>query len=183
MFSILKEFKPSILFLLKFLGIYLIGNVLYGFFIESYKPWPDPITETVSNHTCKILNFVGFSTAMAPHPTLPTVIIRNYGNSVISVYEGCNSINVMIVFLAFMLAFGQFSKRKLLYSGLGLVIVYLMNLARVTFLFWVAESIPDYLYFVHKYVFTAIIYLIVLIMWYLWIFKINEKPAVGNKAI
>lgn len=180
MLSIWKEFRPSILFLMKFLGIYLAANVLYGLFIESYKPWPDPITETVSNHTCLVLNTVGYSTAIAPHPTLPSVIIRNYGNSVISVYEGCNSINVMIVFLAFMLAFGPFSKRKILFMGLGLVIIYLINLARVTFLFWVAESMPDYLYFVHKYVFTAMIYMVVLVMWYLWIFRINEKPVVSS---
>jgi len=180
MLSIWKEFRPSILFLLKFLGIYLVGNILYGLFIESYKPFPDPITQYVSTNTCSVLNTMGYSTATAPHPTLPSVIIRNYGNGVITVYEGCNSINVMIVFLAFMLAFGPFSKSKLIFIGLGLVIVYLLNLARVSFLFWVAESTPDYLYFVHKYVFTAIIYFVVLLLWYFWIFRINEKPFVGD---
>ena len=165
------------MFLVKFLGIYLAGNVLYGFFIESYKPFPDPVTQYVSSNTCTVLNTMGYSAATAPHPTLPSVVIRNYGNGVITVYEGCNSINVMIVFIAFMVAFGSFSRRKLWFMAIGLVMIYLLNLARVTFLFWVVESYPDHLYFVHKYLFTIIIYAVVMLLWYLWIFKFNEKSA------
>ncbi len=180
MISTLKEFKPALWFLGKFLGVYLLGNLAYGLFIENYKPLADPVTRLVSANTCSVLNVFGYSTSMAPHPTSPSVIIRSFGEGVINVYEGCNSVNVMVVFIAFMVAFGGFSQRKLWFTVFGLVIIYLLNLTRVTFLFWVAERIPDYLYFVHKYLFTGIIYLVVFLLWYLWIFRLNEKPAVQS---
>ena len=177
MSSTLKEFKPALIFLAKFLGIYLLLNLAYGFFIESYEPFPDPVTQYVSTSTCVVLNNLGYSTTIAPHPARPAVILRNYGNSVIAVYEGCNSMNVMIVFVAFMSAFGNFSKKKLWFIVAGLVAIFVLNLVRVTFLFWVAEAMPENLYFMHKYVFTIFIYAVVLMLWYLWIFRCNERSA------
>jgi hypothetical protein len=53
-----KEFKPTIFFVGKFLGIYLIGNLLYGFFITSYYPTADPVTSWVTHQTAAILNAI-----------------------------------------------------------------------------------------------------------------------------
>jgi exosortase/archaeosortase family protein len=57
---------------------------------------------------------------------------------------------------------------------LGLVLIYAANLARVTGLFFIAEYWQEYFYYVHKYAFTAFIYLIVFILWWWWIEKISS---------
>ena len=36
----LKEFKPTILFLVKFIGIYIVANLLYGIYVTAYATGP-----------------------------------------------------------------------------------------------------------------------------------------------
>ena len=43
-----REFKPTIFFLGKFLGLYIAGNLVYGLFVTAYDPLPDPATRWVS---------------------------------------------------------------------------------------------------------------------------------------
>lgn len=57
---------------------------------------------------------------------------------------------------------------------MGVVIIHVANLFRVSGLYLVAEYLQQYFYYVHKYAFTASIYLIVFVLWWWWIEKINK---------
>lgn len=165
----LSEFRPTIYFLGKFLLIYLLGNFLYGLYVSSFSPHPDPITDKVSRQTAVILNWAGENTSCALDPKKPTVHIGDEGRWVISIYEGCNGINIMIIFIAFIVAFGPIGKSIGWFVPLGLLIIHISNLLRLLLLYWVTIQLPQYLYFIHKYLFTAAIYLVVLILWWWWV--------------
>ena len=167
-FSI-KEFMPTILFLGKFLGIYLVGNFLYGLYVTAYEPSPDPVTHWVTNHTATVLTTCGWSSGVADNPGKPTTNLVFEEKNILAVYEGCNGINVMIIFVAFIIAFGPWSRRMLWFIPLGLVIIHIVNLVRITLLFWVAIYSKDYMYFMHKYFFTAILYVVVFVLWIWWV--------------
>lgn len=163
-----REFRPTIFFLGKFLGIYLAGNLLYGWFITAYYPEPDPVTIAVTRHSAGILDL--FTPAHpVVHMTKPTVSIYGTDRSVVSVYEGCSGLNVAIIYMAFLVAFGPLSMRLLWFAPLGLVIIHIANLLRIVLLFVVASRLPGYLYFTHKYLFTAFIYIVVFILWFVWV--------------
>ncbi len=49
--KLIKEFKPALLFLLKFLGMYVILSIFYGIYVESFGTNPDTITIWVSQQT------------------------------------------------------------------------------------------------------------------------------------
>ncbi|MBI3217905.1 MAG: exosortase family protein XrtF [Bacteroidetes bacterium] len=164
-----QEFKPTIFFLLKFLGLYLSLNLLYGFYVTSFEPAPDPVTHIVSQHTARILSVLGWQSTATDYPQKPSVAIIHQAKTIVSVYEGCNSVNVMIVFLAFVFSFGQLRKSLLWFVPLGLTFLYAINIARIGLLFLVSLKLPHFLYFSHKYLFTAIIYLFVLLLWIYWI--------------
>ena len=178
-FSI-KEFTPTILFLVKFIGIYLVSNFLYGLYVTAYEPSPDPATHWVTDQTGAVLTFSGWDTASEEHRKKPTTYLKYNGKNILAVYEGCNGINVTIIFVAFLIAFGPISKSLLWFIPLGLLLIHLLNLARITLLFWVAIYAKDHMYFIHKYFFTAIIYVLVFSLWVACVRKFTVvKPAVS----
>ena len=171
----LKEFWPSIAFLLKFIGLYLVLNLLYGVYVNSFSPNPDPVTIEVAQQTHIVLNLLGFETTYSVQDREIGVYINSVARPVISVYEGCNGLNVMIIFISFLLAYGKPSKKLLWFIPLGIVLIHLTNLGRIGLLYHVSESFPDYLYFTHKYFFTGIIYVMVFLLWWWWIARVRKS--------
>jgi len=179
----IKEFKPAFLFIARFLGIYLVGNVLYGLYVESYKQSPDWLTHAVTQQTSLFLNACGEQTTADVNHYGPTVFLNAAGDTVLNVYEGCNGINVMIVFVAFVVAFGGPVKAMPWFLLLGLIILHLANIGRISLLYVTALRFEEYFYYIHKYFFTAILYIIVFSLWALWIFKFNDFASRGKKQV
>jgi exosortase family protein XrtF len=167
--------RTIILFIVKFIGLYLLLNTIYGFWYESYSPIADPITRVVTDQCARIISWVEPNVTTELSTREPEVSVKQGGKIVINVFEGCNGINVMIVFLAFVVAFSGTWKPTALFSIAGLGVIYVANLGRVITLFFIAKYYPQSLYFFHKYLFTAGLYLVVFVMWYLWIEKFRSR--------
>ncbi|MBL7873729.1 MAG: exosortase family protein XrtF [Cyclobacteriaceae bacterium] len=171
--SLLKENRKALLFLGKFVGLYLVLNTGYGLFIEGYSPGTDPITMMVARNTQSLLSIFYQDITLHSTELSAHVTIANKGLRIINVFEGCNSINVIIVFLVFMISYGGPRKALIKFSVWGIVILYAINLLRVSLLFWVAIYYPNSLYFFHKFFFTGIIYGCVFVLWYRWINQVR----------
>lgn len=165
------EFKPTFLFLGRFLGFYLVGNLLYGLFITSYGNQPDPVTAWVTTQCADILSLAGWNSQPVHNAHRPTTSIILDGRAIVSVYEGCNGINVAIIFVSFLFAFGPYVRALGWFVPAGVLIIHLANLGRIILLFWVALSFPRFLYFAHKYLFTVVIYAVVFLMWLWWVWS------------
>src|SRR6187549_2028952 len=109
-----ENFKPALLFLAKFLAIYFIGNILYGLYVESCGSAPDVFTRGVTQQVTLVLKSFDAKVHSDVNANAPTVFIEKAGVVVLNVYEGCNGINVVIVFVAFLVAFGG-PKKKLVW--------------------------------------------------------------------
>lgn len=175
--KLFQENKPAILFLLTFVGLYLLLNTIYGFYVNSFLPQPDPITLVVSKHVAWVLSWQDDSVTYALKAGYKNVILKNSYRTVIEVFEGCNSVNVMIVFVSFMAAFRGRLKSTLVFCLGGLIIIYLMNLFRVAMLYAIEIYWPRYLYFFHKYLFTGGIYAVVFLLWFLWAKNVKREAA------
>jgi len=176
----LQEFKPTIYFLLKFIGIYVVGNLVYGWWVSTYSPGPDPFTHVVTKHVSGVLHF-WFDVSVYDYADIPTCGLVYKSKSVLGVYEGCNGLNTAIIFVAFIIAFGPLNKTTAWFIPLGFLVIHVANLLRITLLFFVALYRPDSLYFIHKYLFTAFLYAIIFALWMWWIRKNPRKVAAhGN---
>ncbi len=164
-----REFKPTVLFLMRFMGLYLLSNVLYGLAVTAWAPRADPLTRWVTQQTAWILTQLGWESYIYDMPTKATVSIVHLGQGIVSVYEGCNGVNVGLIFLSFLVAFGPYRRALIWFSAFGLAVIHLANLSRIGLLFIVSLRFPDFLYFTHKYFFTASIYTLVLLLWLAWI--------------
>lgn len=169
MAATLREFLPTIIFLGKFLGIYLVANLLYGVFVTSFDPRPDPATRTVAAQTSLLLSVCGWDASSHDNSRKATTEVSNGARDVLSIYEGCNGVNVMIIFVAFLVAFGPLNRTLLWFAPMGLLIIHLSNLLRISVLFWVSLNKPDFMYFLHKYLFTAVLYVVTFILWAMWV--------------
>ncbi|MEQ8424780.1 MAG: exosortase family protein XrtF [Cyclobacteriaceae bacterium] len=168
-YSLIKEFKPTLLFLGRFILLYFVCNFLYGLYVSSFRPLPDPVTSTVTRQTSWVLETLGWENTTQDCTTSPSTFIRFEGRNILSVYEGCNGLNVMIIFAAFVLAFGPISKPMIWFVPLGIALLHLSNLGRIFLLFFVSLEFPNYLYITHKYVFTGVLFLVVFLLWVGWV--------------
>ena len=175
--ELLKEFKPALGFLGKFVALYLIGNVLYGVYIESHGDHPDKATHLLTAQTSSVLNLLGYETDHEPLKDAPKVALKESGRTILFVFEGCNGVNVMIVFTAFLFAFGGALARLLTFMAVGLVAIHFFNILRISLLFYLSFKGSNHFHYYHKYFFTGILYLVVLGLWGLWIGFAYEKTA------
>ena len=178
----LKRFRPVFLFLLRFVGVYVAGNLLYGWYIGSYAPYVDPATRSVGTQVAAVLRWLGNETWAFGSLVDPVAYLMDGQRRVLDVYEGCNGINVMIVFVAFLVGWGKMPKRYWWFPLAGLALLHIANLARVAGLFGVALNFPKAFYFVHKYFFTGILFVILFILWLIWIRLLRRWDALKPVA-
>lgn len=176
----LNEFKPALRFLLIFLSVYFVLNLLYGLWIESLGSKPDFATQWVSRQSAKLMDAFGYAAQATPNPDGPTVLMVSGDRIILNVFEGCNGLNVVIVFLAFILAFGGSAKKMIWYIPMGLLAIHAFNLGRIMLLYFLSFTGSNYFHYFHKYLFTAILYGAVFFLWWLWIILNHGKRTHAN---
>lgn len=82
--------------------------------------------------------------------------------------EGCNAISVMILFMAFVFAFYK-GLKTFIYALAGIVMLYIMNLLRIVGLNIVMSDYEEYGKMFHDFIFPAVIYGTVVVLWLVWI--------------
>jgi len=157
--------------------IYFVGNILYGIYIDSYINTPDPITYWVTEQTSDLQNAFGGESSIKVNEGIKSISMRYKGDGVVNVFEGCNGVNVMIVFVAFLVAYGGSVKRMVWFLPLGLFVIHLFNLFRIFLLYVAAQHKSQYFYYIHKYFFTAALYVVVIGLWILWVAKLSTKQS------
>ncbi len=163
------KLPPAIRFLVVFVALYLVLNLIYGLWIESWNPQADPATAWVGKQTAWVLRQVGYSIELSPLDTKPLIAFKTDGDTVINLFEGCNGINVMIVFVSFLIAYGGSGKPLTIFISIGLLAIHVFNICRVALLYWLAETESTWFYYFHKYLFTGFLYAMVFLAWWIWI--------------
>jgi exosortase family protein XrtF len=175
------EFKPALRFVMIFVATYFVGNILYGIYVEVSKPSADPMTIWVTKQVAAIISLSNDSAVAVESGTEPIVELKrsSHGESdtVLRVFEGCNGLNVMIVFASFVIAFGGNTKPIVLFLAGGFLLLHMANLLRIMLLYYTALNRPMFFYYFHKYFFTAVLYLVVFGLWIVWT-RLTSKPRV-----
>lgn len=169
--ELFTKYKSALNFLGIFVGLYLLLNTFYGFWIQYYYPQVDSFTISIAEQVASILSLFGQSFSAFPELKSANVALWLNNEVVVYVFEGCNGINVMIVYISFLVAYKSSVNKFLLFFLGGLLLIYVLNLMRVGLLAEVALFYPEHLYFFHKYLFTGFIYAVVFVLWYYWVKK------------
>lgn len=93
----------------------------------------------------------------------------------VGINESCSGLKPMIQFVLLFLIFPGPWKKKLWFIPLGLLIVHLTNLFRISGLSVVTVTVPEYWDFSHDYLFRPFFYVVIFLLWVWWVEKL-AKP-------
>ncbi len=174
--NIFLQYKPFFTFLSKFLLFYVVFTFGYKMYLDQYdvaKNEVDFFTKVVANQTGKLLGFFVENTSISPHNSEPSIKIFYNDLYVARIIEGCNAISVMILFAAFIFAFSTQWKKTGLYIVLGIILIHVLNIIRITLLSFALYSYPEYEEILHGTIFPLFIYGVVFLLWILWVTKFS----------
>lgn len=176
--ELLKKYWPVIKFLLLFLGTYGALSALYFFYLDGSKTgayFPDAVTHLVSLQTESVLNALGYQASLQVDTQLPMMRVSLFNTYVGNINEGCNALSIMILFIAFIVAFAQKIKKTVLFILGGLALIYATNIVRIVILSIALYKFPESSKFLHDIVFPGIIYGMVFMLWLFWIRGITKE--------
>lgn len=165
----LKDFKPVLGILLRFIIIYLVLLFAYQFYLNTFKEQGlDPFSRMIANQVMLIQNKLNIPSALYDDVPRQQMYFHVRTGFATRMVEGCNAISVMILFVSFIFAFYKGAK-TFAFAGVSLLILYVMNIVRIVGLNIVSTDYKQYSKMTHDYVFPAVIYGSVVLLWLTWI--------------
>ena len=169
--SILKTYYPTLKFILKFVLIYSILVIIYNFYLSFFTHQTDYLTLLVGKTVSEIYKLIGMDVQSIPLATEPGLKLIVHGQYVARIVEGCTAMSVIIMFVAFVISFGQHIKKTLKFALTGSIVIFVFNLLRIVLLGYLLYAFPQYQDVAHRIIFPALIYGFVVFLWLLFIKK------------
>ena len=94
--------------------------------------------------------------------------LRFDNGNMVNVVWGCNGLKQMFIFTCILLFSRGPLKHKLWYIALGLLVVNILNIARVTFLAYLVEYHLSWFDLFHSYILKYLFYACIFLMWVFW---------------
>lgn len=171
----LIQYKPFLVFLSSFFVTYILFTFLYQFFLDSYKNGQtDAITRIVAQNTETILSWLGKPVFIKEENTESFFTLYFHQQGLVRIVEGCNGISVIILFISFIVAFSGNLKNTILYIFSGSLLIYLLNVLRISILCILIHRFPNQLQLLHGVLFPLTIYGVVFILWIIWVNKFSK---------
>lgn len=166
-------------FLLRFFGTYFLLFLCYSLFLlasESKAPnfVSDPITQHVAKSTEFLLNIGDTKAHVAQHPTELSLKLFINDDYVARVIEGCNSMSIIILFVAFIVAFKGAWKKTIVFAFVGGLSIYFVNILRIALLAYGMTYFKQYEMILHDLLFPSFIYGYVFLLWVVWVNRFSN---------
>jgi exosortase H (IPTLxxWG-CTERM-specific) len=149
----------------RFLALY--ASILTGgFLILALRPVNDwvvnPYTTFVANEARLVLNLFG------EHATVTHQVLSSPRFSV-AIFNGCNGLEAILIFVSGVLAFPSPWVRKLVGIALGFVAIQVFNVIRVVSLFYIGVLKPQWFSASHTFVWQSLVIIFGVVLWLVWI--------------
>lgn len=133
-----------------------------------------PFTEVVARGSALILRGVESGVGAAG------TVIRS-PRFALDVQNGCNGVEAVILLVAAILAFPATLRSRLAGLAIASVAIELLNLVRLSSLFWLGEHHRQIFEFVHVAVWQTLIILAAISIFILWSLKFAERPLAESR--
>ncbi|KAB2826799.1 MAG: exosortase/archaeosortase family protein, partial [Paludibacter sp.] len=125
-------------------------------------------SDRVTDHVMEMLPYMG----AVPERLDGNVLAFSHGER-LKVVWSCTGIKQGCLFFIIMLLYPGPWKQKLWYIPVGLLIVWIFNIFRITMIAFLFERNPSSFDLMHEHVFKYLFYIVLFLMWMLW----EEKLA------
>ncbi len=89
--------------------------------------------------------------------------------------SGCSGLELFVIFAGFILLFRGKAKNKLWFLPLGLLLILVLNIIRISALALILYYAPEYMDFNHKYTFVIMVYGAIFLLWLWWVNKFADN--------
>ncbi|MBO6880789.1 archaeosortase/exosortase family protein [Winogradskyella sp.] len=177
--------KPIRLFLGKALLLFVVWKILYVGFLLDSKILDYPLTTHVGEASAELLNrfssMSGFESVREVKTSIyegeliteETSMIYHNNKPVLYIADVCNGLELIVLYIGFIVCMPSSFFRKLLYIVLGAILLDVVNIGRCIGLIYLREYFEYYFDFAHKYLFKITIYAFTFLLWMLYARKIN----------
>ncbi len=170
----MQKNRSIIFFLVKFFATYFILFGIYSFYLNKTQQKTDvfscsPITKTVANHVQMVSKIMGYDAYVEQNTNELSMKFMLNGHYVSRIIEGCSSISIIILFLAFIIAFSGGIKATILFGLFGSALIYIVNVLRIIALSVMYYRYPEYEMVLHDLLFPAVIYGLTFVLWIIWV--------------
>ena len=161
----LKSSRPIIRFCLLFVGMLIVLTFAFPYFSEKFDPQFTWFMAATADITGFFLKLLGLSAQTSGR-------IVSLPNFSVEIVGECTGLYEMLIFLAAIIAYPSGWRKKLIGAGLGIPILYGINIVRMVFITLVGNWSPKTFDFMHMYFWQVAMILIILSVWVLWIEKV-----------
>jgi exosortase H (IPTLxxWG-CTERM-specific) len=168
-----RPLKPRIVFVARFV-VGLLGFYAMVALNQVNEQLIVPFTAVAARCSALLLRVIESEVASAG-----TVMLS--ARFALDVRNGCNGIEAVILLAAAILAFPATLRSRLIGVAIGSVAIELLNLVRLSSLFWLGEHYRPIFDFVHVAVWQSLIILAAISIFVLWSWKFAEKPLAESR--
>lgn len=157
--------REILLVILKALGVYVIWYALYNLWLLPDGRLDEFISRNIVSVTATLLQVAGYEIFAFDRIV---GIARANGLEII---DGCNGIETIGLFIGFVLAYPGNAVKRWLFIPTGILIIYLVNVARVFLLAIIQYHWYSGFQAIHDHTFNLIFYLAVFALCVVWALK------------
>jgi exosortase H (IPTLxxWG-CTERM-specific) len=145
----------------------LVALQLLLFYLIYRNPWVEeaiftPLVNFYALLAGKLLAFMAFTNSVSGD-------MISSPEFAVSIKKGCDAAEPMAIFIAGVVAFPALLKDKLAGLGVGLAILFFLNIIRIATLFIVGVYFPDFFESMHLAVWQVAFILVAIVLWFLWL--------------
>jgi exosortase family protein XrtF len=171
----LLQFKPFLIFISTFFGVYILLTVIYKFYLNSFEINDvDGITSVVGHNVNQLMDLFNCDIKIFKSIANPYLEVWYNKRYTLRIIEGCNAISVIILFVSFVVAFSGKFKTTLFFILFGIFIIYLLNVIRIALLTVLLFHFPEKEHILHGVLFPLVIYGMIFILWIIWVNKFSK---------
>ena len=178
------QYKPFLLFLVKFIFSYLVLTIIYQYYLNQFdikNNEVDGFTKLVSTQVEQLLLLFNGDAHIELHPSQPCYKFFYNGKYVSRIIEGCNVLSVIILFISFVIAFSGKLKNTIYFIISGSIIIHVLNITRIALLMVAFYNFPEANFILHDVLFPIVIYGAVFILWIIWVNKFSFYAKTPTK--
>lgn len=176
-------------FILRAVAILVVWKLLYLILLLPHRVLDKPLSYSVSMGTVWLLNTYTHSHDYINKSEIGNVPMDNgiaatpleniyyHGRNIVSIEDGCNGLELIVLYIGFIVCMPAVRKRKLIFSIGGTILIYVVNVIRCAGVAYIIQYYPKYADFAHHYVFTFIVYGLIIALWLIFSKKLNITNA------
>lgn len=171
-------YRPFFIFLIKFFSVYAGLTFLYQGYLNQFEHAiafeVDGFTQIVAHQVQWVLLFLNYDCQLQLHEHQASIKLILNEVFVSRIVEGCNALSVIILFVAFVVAFSGKWLQTIGFLLLGSILIHIMNVLRIAVLSIALYYHPGQESLLHGVIFPLIIYGFVFGLWVIWVNKFSK---------